>query len=501
MALSEERIKLIFGLKLRQLRIEKGFSLTDLATKAGLSVSYVNEIEKGKKYPKTDKIALLARALDTPYDSLVSLKLSKQLAPLADLLNSNFLDEIPLSVFGIDTAKVVELMANAPAKVNAFISALMDIARNYNMTQKQFLSAALQSYQELHENYFDDLEDAVEHFYTRYHIVTHQPITNAYLTDLLRKHYNTLIDEQSLEQYPELIGFRALFIQGNPNRLLIDKNLSEQQKKFLLAKEIGYHHLGLDITQRTYIYKSWVNTHSFDHALINFKVSYFAGALLLPKTPLIDDLRHFFASPHWDAQGIMRILEKYESTPETFMYRLTNLLPKFFGLHQLFFLRFNHRTNSNFYDLSKELHLSQRHNPYANKWGEHYCRRWLAIHIFDQMGKLPASGQIADMQRSKYHDSKNEYLIISMARPILLNPGSHISITIGLLINPELKRKIKFWDDETLPTRRVGVTCERCGITDCAERAAPPSIFDENNQIQRIVQLIQQLNLANNTKA
>jgi transcriptional regulator with XRE-family HTH domain len=184
--LSEERIRLIFGLKLRQLRMDKGLLLTDLATKAGLSISYLNEIEKGKKYPKTDKIALLANALDTPYDSLVSLKLSKQLAPLADLLNSNFLDEIPLSVFGISTAKVVEMMANAPAKVNAFISALMDIARNYNMTQKQFLSAALQSYQELHENYFDDLEDAVERFFVEFDINTSEPISNDFLEDVLK---------------------------------------------------------------------------------------------------------------------------------------------------------------------------------------------------------------------------------------------------------------------------------------------------------------------------
>lgn len=495
MNLSEERIRLIFGLKLRQLRMDKGLLLTDLATKAGLSISYLNEIEKGKKYPKTDKIALLANALDTPYDSLVSLKLSKQLAPLADLLNSNFLDEIPLSVFGISTAKVVEMMANAPAKVNAFISALMDIARNYNMTQKQFLSAALQSYQELHENYFDDLEDAVERFFAEFDINTSEPISNDFLEDVLKNRFNTIIDNEGLDNYPELIGFRALFIKGNPYRLLIDKNLSERQKKFLLAKEIGYHYLGLDITQRTYIYKSWVNTHTFDHALINFKASYFAGALLLPKEPLIDDISAFFTNPSWNAEGLMHILEKYQSTPETFMYRLTNLLPKFFNLHHLFFLRFNHKTNTDFYDLSKELHLSQRHNPHSNKWGEHYCRRWLSIDIFNKLDAKPNTNVIVDMQRSKYYDSKNEYLVISMARHVLLNPGSNISITIGLLINPELKRKIKFWDDETLPTRRVSVTCERCGITDCQERVAEPIIFEENKQIQSIVHLIQKLNL------
>ncbi|MGA7838087.1 MAG: helix-turn-helix transcriptional regulator, partial [Ignavibacteriaceae bacterium] len=72
MKLSENNIKLIFGLKLKQLRQDKGFSLSELAKKSSLSTSYLNEIENGKKHPKSDKIAALATALDVPYDKLVS---------------------------------------------------------------------------------------------------------------------------------------------------------------------------------------------------------------------------------------------------------------------------------------------------------------------------------------------------------------------------------------------------------------------------------------------
>ena len=68
-------IKLILGLKLKQLRLEKQLSLIELAEKSSLSVSYINEIEKGKKYPKAEKIAQLAQALGVNYDNLVSLKL------------------------------------------------------------------------------------------------------------------------------------------------------------------------------------------------------------------------------------------------------------------------------------------------------------------------------------------------------------------------------------------------------------------------------------------
>ena len=56
MIASKETIRLIFGLKLRQIRQDKKLSLAQLSKQTGISQSYLNEIEKGKKYPKTEKI-------------------------------------------------------------------------------------------------------------------------------------------------------------------------------------------------------------------------------------------------------------------------------------------------------------------------------------------------------------------------------------------------------------------------------------------------------------
>ena len=79
---------------MRQIRHERDLSLYGLAKLTGLSKSYLNEIEKGKKYPKTDKIALLSQHLNIPYDQMVSLKLDKNLAPLGEILQSKILKEI-----------------------------------------------------------------------------------------------------------------------------------------------------------------------------------------------------------------------------------------------------------------------------------------------------------------------------------------------------------------------------------------------------------------------
>ena len=106
--------KIILGLKLRQLRFEKGLSFALLAEQTGMSVSYLNEIEKGKKYPKEDKIRLLANALKTTPEELVSDVMPKSLAPIEDLLQSNFLNELPLDLFGIELNKVSKLSPMRP---------------------------------------------------------------------------------------------------------------------------------------------------------------------------------------------------------------------------------------------------------------------------------------------------------------------------------------------------------------------------------------------------
>ena len=88
--MEQDYIKLIFGLKLKQIRTDKNLSLFGLSKISGLSKSYLNEIEKGKKYPKTDKIVILSEKLDVPYDQMVSLKLDKNLAPIGELLKSKY---------------------------------------------------------------------------------------------------------------------------------------------------------------------------------------------------------------------------------------------------------------------------------------------------------------------------------------------------------------------------------------------------------------------------
>ena len=71
--MSVDLVQVIFGMKVRQARSEAGLTLSEFAVQCELSPSYVTEIEKGRKYPRADKIMKMAEVLGKEYDDLVSL--------------------------------------------------------------------------------------------------------------------------------------------------------------------------------------------------------------------------------------------------------------------------------------------------------------------------------------------------------------------------------------------------------------------------------------------
>ncbi|MCI4143788.1 helix-turn-helix domain-containing protein [Streptomyces sp. MMS20-AI2-20] len=57
--------------RIRALRVAQGWSLEELATRAGLSQSSLSRIENGQRRLALDQLVVLARALDTTLDQLV----------------------------------------------------------------------------------------------------------------------------------------------------------------------------------------------------------------------------------------------------------------------------------------------------------------------------------------------------------------------------------------------------------------------------------------------
>src|SRR5262245_31677672 len=223
--------KVIFGMKLRQFREQAGLSLTDLGARIKLSTSYLTEIEHGKKYPKAEKIARMAEALGRNYDDLVSIRLDEQLSPLSDFLASPVLHNFPFHLFGISPAQVVELMTRQPLEASALVNALIGIAESYNIGVEHLYRSALRSYQELHENYFPDIERAVDEFISEAAITSDQTPTFENLRSLIETLFGYRLDEQRLNKHPRLLHFRSVLVskKGSPPTLLVNPSLSERQ--------------------------------------------------------------------------------------------------------------------------------------------------------------------------------------------------------------------------------------------------------------------------------
>jgi transcriptional regulator with XRE-family HTH domain len=485
MAISEENVRLIFGLKVRQLRQQKKLSFAQLSKATGLSASYLNEIEKGKKYPKAPKIAQLADALDVSYDWLISLQLTHNLAPVSELLKSNLLTELPLELFGLEPANLLELLSNAPAKLGAFLSTIIEISRNYGMRVENLYLNMLRSYQEMHDNYFESLEEAVQRFLKEYSIDSNEPVSADLLKQVLEEKYHYQVKEDGLKNQTELKELRSVLIPGKSPKLLLNSELSASQKAFALGKEVAYSFLKM--TPRPYT-TTWLEVNSFEEVLNNFKASYFSCALALPQAAISQDLKQFFLQLEVAPELLKNLLKKYSCSPEMLLHRMTNLLPKVLGIRELFFLRFSTKDEKHF-ALTKEMHLAGLHNPHGTALDQHYCRRWISLGILKDLRKYQEQSApeiLCQVQRSKYVDSDNEYLIIALAKTSLKSSPNNSSVSIGIRLTPATKKKVKFWNDPEIPIRLVSETCEMCSVRNCKERAADPIVFNEQQHIKEM---------------
>ncbi len=487
--MEEDYIKLIFGLKLKQIRTDKNLSLFGLSKLSGLSKSYLNEIENGKKYPKPDKIAILSEKLDVPYDNMVSLKLDKNLAPIGDLLRSKILKEIPLELFGIKESNLINIVANAPAKVNAFISTIIEIAQNYNFSRESFFLASVRSFQEANNNYFEDLEQGVLKFAKAYHINLNQPITSEDLKEILIEEFGYVIKENELNKFEVLENLRSVLVPKTKT-LLLANDIDEAQRTFIYAKELAYNFL--EIKERLYTFP-WIKFKTFDEVLNNFYASYFAGALIIPNAKIKVQLNEIFEKDTFDKGLFLKVIEYFNASPESFYQRLTNVLPEEFNIQNLFFLRFTHKAKSGKFHLKKELHLSHHHAPHANENNEHYCRRWVSLQMLEDISNGKKEHEF-DIQISNYPDDGMKYLVLTSATKDPFKDNHYRSISVGLLINKQLQRKINFLSDPKIKIQNVGVTCERCAIKDCKVRQRPAIILEKAAKNKKIEIIVEELN-------
>lgn len=481
MPLDSQDIRYILGIKVRKRRLERGSGLKDVAAATGLSVSYLSEIEKGKKYPKHDKLLQLARALDLPFDDLVSSRVDEELGPVRDLLGSPFLQEFPFELFGVEPEALLALLSAAPAKAGALLRSVLEVGRSYDVRVEHFLFAALRSYQHLHRNFFPDIEAAAESFLEEEGWAERdEPPSHAELASVLAARHGVAVDYERLGSEPSLAGLRSVYVEGPPSRVLINGRLLDSQKSFQLGRELGYLRLGLEERSTT---SSPLAVESFDQVIHDFQAAYFAGAVLIPRRRLAAGLEALFTRPTFDGPGLLALLRRLRGTPETFAYRISQVGPGMFGLEELFFARFSSPVGEDRVTLTKILNMSRVPVPHGLGLAEHYCRRWPGLELLRRAPPVGSGDVELAAQRSVFldrgADGGHEFFVVALSRPLSLAGRSRSSVSLGFLVDDAFRRQVRFWDDDAVPRVAVDLTCERCPLPldVCTVRVAPPELY------------------------
>jgi hypothetical protein len=81
--------------------------------------------------------------------------------------------------------------------------------------------------------------------------------------------------------------------------------------------------------------------------------------------------------------------------------------------------------------------------------------------------------QIAGIQRSVFENSGQDYLVFASAYQKSQNPTDIATVSLGLLVTPQLQKQVSWLNSSAINKRTVNDTCERCSISDCQERLAP----------------------------
>jgi transcriptional regulator with XRE-family HTH domain len=464
--------------KVKRLRKARGLTLAELGHASGLSVSYIAEIEAGKKFPKPDRILELAAALDCQYEELTSTKLDRDEDALQAFLNAPGVRDFPFEMFGVPPGDLTKLLTRSPVETTALLRALTDIARQYDIGPDHFVRAALRSYQELTGNYYESIEELAQTF-GRGLAVNGQSWTLDGLRKAVAANCGITIDETNLDD-PVLRRFKAIVLES-PRRLLINPRLANSHKAFLLAREIGYQLLGLKARSQT---TPSGRPQSFEHARNDFQASYFAGALLLPCHALTADLKTWLRLPTWQPEVLLQLLDKYRVSAETLVYRMSQLLPSHFGLHTHFF-KFTDAGGA--FDLIKQLNLTQIPVPAGIRAHEHYCRRWVSTRLLTEFRhwreRQPKTriGPLVAAQHSRFVEGDQPYFCMGLAVPTPLTPEVVNSFIVGFHDDAKFAKTVRFAKDRTIPSTIIGTTCERCPLAAeaCSDRAAPPILYQQ----------------------
>jgi len=458
---SKEKINelnLKIGPKIKAFRRQLGIQANKLATELGISPSYLNLIESGKRRIDGDLVIRVCKELKINLDDLTSKSDLNLENNISELLSDELFED--LDILGPEVKDLVnsnpkiakalvKLGDNFKQKDHEIVSKVENISGKIIDSRKAaFPGEVVSDFLQDNNNFFPKLENFANLVFEK--VKQNNRTRYVALCDLLKKEYEIKV----IDIIPEESKPFSKIYETNKKELLLSDYLSLETKKLHAAAQIAQEGASNEIEEYLSTFKFPTNE---SKKLTRVALLNYCGAAILMPYKLF----------HKECKELKYDLELLQNTFATSFeqvaHRVTCLQdPNLPGI-PFHFLRVDVAGN-----ISKRFSLSGIEIP---RYGG-ACPRWNVYSAFSRPGVIQAA--VSKMTNGEKY--------VCIAKTVEKGVGRYgqkkSMLSIGLGCEAKYAKEFVYTENLDLNDKKselpIGVSCRTCDRLDCSQRAFPP---------------------------
>ncbi len=454
--------KLFAGPRLRRLRVGMGLTQTRMADDLGISISYLNLIERNQRPLTAAFLLKLSHAYNLDLRLLTGDDTDAQTADVTRILGDPLL-------LGLDIgrAEIQDFVASCPGIVQA-LTRLYGAAREEQAGAADMAAAAAQAngpldllrvFWQARQNFFPEIDGRAEALADELRLVASDLF--AAIGERLRARHGLTVRVLPVDVMPDLL--RRLDYHGR--QLQLNEVLDQASRTFEVAYQLGLVEARAEMDE--VVASAGFADKATERLLLHNLASYFAAALMMP-------YGRFHAACEALGYDIELLQARFGAGFEQVAHRLTTLhRPGARGV-PFFMLRVDRAGT-----VSKR--FAPAHLPFASQGGA--CPL-LSLHAaFDRPGMIRS--QLIELE-----DGARYFTVARTVRSYAMPYGGvRPEFAIGLGCELRHARGLVYargLDLDAVQPTLVGLGCSQCQRRDCRQRSAPPAgrrlIIDERQR-------------------
>jgi hypothetical protein len=452
------KLDLKIGPKIKAFRRQVGIQANKLAEQLGISPSYLNLIEGGKRRIDADLIIKISKELRIELSDLTSKTNINLENNISELLGDEIFED--LDIVGPEVKDLVntnpkiakaliKLGDNFKQKDHDIVNRVENISGKIIDSRKAaFPGEVVSDFLQENKNYFPKLEKFANEVFQKIQI--NNRTTYMSLCDFLKTEYRILVKDVVPKEGK---SFSKIF-NNDKKELLLSDYVALETKKLYTAAQIAHEGAIKEINEclSKFSFPTEESKKLTKVALLN----YCGAAILMP-------YEQFHSECIKQKYDLELLQNTFATTFEQIAHRVTTLQdPKLLGI-PFHFLRVDIAGN-----ISKRFSLSGIEIP---RYGG-ACPRWNVYSAFTRPGKIQAA--VSKMSNGEKY--------VCIARTVEKGVGrfgeTKSILSIGLGCEAKYAKDFVYTENLNINDKKteipIGVSCRTCDRLDCSQRAFPP---------------------------